>query len=160
MIISTADGALDISKANEETPIYRSLTRKSSQHLGLTNRDIIDSSTSLATDTQRVMKFWKSKAKEFITSYSEQEIPKIVALKQIIDRPSTAEQNIRSIKEQQMFLEKIRQRDERLKNMNGSRKKSVGYQKGPLNYDYEGKVIEIRTTKPKEKLGPLLTDNQ
>ena len=103
------------------------------------------------------MKFWRSKAKEFITSYNEQEIPQIVPLKQIIDRPSTVEQKLRSIKDQQIFLEKIRQRDERLKNVNASKKKSVSFQKGPLNYDFEGKVIEIRPTKPKEKPGPLLT---
>lgn len=141
---------------DDNLPTQR-IRKTSSSLYKLTSGEKVDSSATLQSDTQRSLRFWNSKAVEFITICKEEDLPAIVPLKQIIERPTTSEQKMRAIKEQQIFKEKIRQRENRLKKANEEKRRSVTYNKGPINYDYEGKLLEMKPTKSKEKLGPLLT---
>jgi hypothetical protein len=152
---------LDISFAREEPATNRSFRRSTTNILRLpTQLEKIDSNTSFTSDSQRLLMFWKNKAKEFITSYKDEDMPEIVPLKQILDRPSTAEQKVRTLKEQQVFKEKQKLKEEQLKKATQEADKKFSKHRGSLYYDYEGKAFELPQKKQREKPTVLLTGIQ
>lgn len=117
----------------------------------------LNAASEAALETKRNLQFWTEKAKVFITSAKDDDLPIPVPLKQVIDRPPTAEQKMRSLKEQQMIKEKIKEKEEKVKRDALERERKAIKAKGPINYDYEGNYFEIRPSKLSDKQAHLVS---
>lgn len=85
----------------------------------------------------------------FLKEMNEEEMPVPVQLKQIVERPSTAEQNARALKERQLMQDKKKAKELRDKQENIEKERKIlRANKGSIAYDYEGKTLEV---KPNQK---------
>lgn len=72
-------------------------------------------------------------------------MPVPVQLKQLVERPSTGEQKMRALKEQQLIKDRMKQREERAKQENIEKEKKMQRSnKGAMTYDYDGKTLEVK----------------
>lgn len=102
-------------------------------------------SAMIENDPKKQMQAWKESALAFLQHMSEEEMPVPVQLKQIIERPTTGEQKLRALKEQQLIKDRIKQREEKAKlERLEKEKKLIRSNKGTVTYDFDGKPVEIK----------------
>jgi type VI protein secretion system component VasK len=151
------DFNLDLSMIKDESNNSKTGIRSSSRIQPIDSKGKLDAAAEAVLETKRNLAIWKEKAKQFILFTQEEEMPIAVPLKQAIERPPTAEQKMRSLKEQQMVKEKLKEKEEKMKNDALNRDKKALKAKGPINYDYEGNFFEIKPQKLNEKNNTLIT---
>lgn len=109
-------------------------------------------------ETMHQMQAWKDNALAFLMDVNEEEMPVAVPLKQIIERPSTGEQNARAMKERQLIQDKKKAKELRDKQDNIEKERRIlKTNKGSLAYDFEGKTIEVKPQQNPKQL--ILTTN-
>lgn len=147
---------LDLSQIQDETSKPKETVRSVSRVHIIDNKDSSDAATEEGMKTKRNLEIWIEKAKSFITSAPDDELPALVPLKQVIERPSTVEQKMRAVKEIQAIKEKQKENEERLKREAIDRERKAIKARGPINYDYEGGYFEIKPTQAKKKFATLI----
>lgn len=91
--------------------------------------------------------YWKESALNFLKVIREEDMPVPVQLKQIVERPSTGEQKLRAIKEQQIMKDKLKLIELKMKQESMEKeRKIIKTNKGALTYDFEGKTMEVKQT--------------
>jgi hypothetical protein len=96
---------------------------------------------------------WKENAMSFLKEMNEEEMPIPVHLKQIVERPSTAEQNARALKERQLIQDKKKAKELKDKQENIEKEKRIlRTNKGNIAYDYEGKTLEVKPSQNQKQL--------
>lgn len=89
----------------------------------------------------------------FLKEMNEEEMPIPVHLKQIVERPSTAEQNARALKERQLIQDKKKAKELKDKQENIEKEKRIlRTNKGNIAYDYEGKTLEVKPSQNQKQL--------
>jgi hypothetical protein len=97
------------------------------------------------TGTSMNINTWKENAKAFLTSCREEDMPTNVPLKQIVDRPTTGEQKMRILMEQNLLKETKLKQEQKLKlETMEQQRKATKMANSTLTYDYEGKIIEVK----------------
>jgi hypothetical protein len=95
--------------------------------------------------TEHGIGYWKESAMNFLKVIREEDMPVPVQLKQIIERPSTGEQKMRAIKEQQIMKDRLKLIELKMKQETMEKeRKIIKTNKGALTYDFEGKTMEVK----------------
>lgn len=102
--------------------------------------------------THESMGDWIRSARKFITAMDAPNMPDLIPLKEIHSRPTTAEQKLRIMKEQQVIREKNMQREAKLRQeLMEQNKANAKKHVKTLTYDFEGKSFEVNPSKPQGK---------